>query len=784
MGGFDMPAAAPNPFSRRRFLAALGFSVSASQLLDGLHASAIESLSNATQSLPRGAAPAPLAFDHFPDRLHAFVWRNWPLIPIARMASVVEATRPQIATLARSMGLWKQPPISTELQKRSYISVIRRNWHLLDYEQLLALLGWTEQKLKFTLREDDFLFVKLGQLKPACQPLKYSAPATPIRDRARAIAKIIQRDFPAEQTRPRDPLFGFVQRLSTAPNKQADHSNSSRFSLRFCYSYFALYGDPLLEPEIDPYPNGYLQRLASSGVNGIWLQGVLENLVSAPWSEIETPSQTRLRNLRKLVARAKRYGISVFIYLNEPRSKSLNFFVKHPELKGATEGNYAAICTSNARVQDYLRKAIRSICTSVPGLGGFFTISGSENLSNCWSHQNGTTCPRCSKRRPAAIIAEFNNLLATGIRDSGTKATLIAWDWGWPDAWAPEIIEQLAPETVLMSVSEWSLPIERGGIKTSVGEYSLSAIGPGPRALKHWALAKKRGLKTMAKIQAGNTWELSAIPYIPVLRNVADHAVNLRAANVDGLMLGWTLGGYPSSNLEVVAALGADDKLTAAQAMHRVAVDRFGAALAPAVVEAWEIFSSAFREFPFEGNVVYNAPLQAGPSNLLWAKPTGYHATMVGLPYDDLEAWRGSYPAEVFINQFSKMADGFAQGIEVLKKALVRNGNYNKDNYGNAQAELRLSETAHIHFASVASQARFVQMRHQLNSASTGERAKILKDSLRKEVEAERERAVRLHALQSEDSRIGFEATNQYYYVPVDLMEKVLNCETLLESLG
>jgi hypothetical protein len=217
--------------------------------------------------------------------------------------------------------------------------------------------------------------------------------------------------------------------------------------------------------------------------------------------------------------------------------------------------------------------------------------------------------------------------------------------------------------------------------------------------------------------------------------------------------------------------------------MSKVALERFGDGLAPAVVEAWEIFSLAFREFPFDGTVVYNAPLQMGPANLLWAKPTGYHATMVGLPYDDLDAWRGNYPAEVFVNQMSKMADGFAKGIELLKKALAREGNQREDHYRNAEAELRICETAHIHFASVASQARFVQMRGQLNAASTVETVATLKTSLRKEVEEERERAVRLHALQSQDSRIGFEATNQYYYVPVDLMEKVLNCETILESL-
>lgn len=39
---------------------------------------------------------------------------------------------------------------------------------------------------------------------------------------------------------------------------------------------------------------------------------------------------------------------------------------------------------------------------------------------------------------------------------------------------------------------------------------------------------------------------------------MASHASNLREVHVDGLMPGWTLGGYPSPNLEVVAAIGKD----------------------------------------------------------------------------------------------------------------------------------------------------------------------------------------------------------------------------------
>jgi len=80
---------------------------------------------------------------------------------------------------------------------------------------------------------------------------------------------------------------------------------------------------------------------------------------------------------------------------------------------------------------------------------------------------------------------------------------------------------------------------------------------PGERACRYWEAARARGLRTVAKIQCGNTWELSAVPYIPAVANVARHAANLRSRGVNGLMLGWTLGGYPSPNLEVVAELGA-----------------------------------------------------------------------------------------------------------------------------------------------------------------------------------------------------------------------------------
>lgn len=771
-----------NPFSaaqsRRGFLKTASAVTAGLAFGDALFAAA-PGLSIA--ELPKGSAPQPVTCSHFPSRLHAFVWRNWPLVPVDRMAGVVGAKPADIRRLGAAMGLGKPPRISREQQQRSYITVIRRNWHLLPYEQLLMLLDWTPEEMAYTLREDDFLYIKLGSLKPQCDPIRHQPSDEKTRQREKDIAATIQRELPNGVTNASEALFSFVPELSAKYPASAGGTPGHGNSLRFCYSYFALYGDPLLDTEFPPYTDGYLARLAASGVNGVWLQAVLYKLAPFPWDpKLSAQYEQRLKNLRGLVAQAQRHGIRVFLYLNEPRAMPLSFFETRLQMKGAVEGDHAALCTTAPEVQQYLRESVATICHAVPDLGGFLTITASENLTNCWSHGGGAQCPRCGKRPPADVIAEVNRLIHEGMQDSGASAQLLAWDWGWNDSWAESAINQLPREVALMSVSEWSLPIQRGGVKNTVGEYSISAIGPGPRAQRHWEFARKRGLKTIAKIQAGNTWELSAVPYIPAVENVARHAANLRDARVDGLMLGWTLGGYPSPNLEVVAETMADGSPDAA--MLRVAERRFGPILGPAVAAAWREFSAAFSEFPYDGGVVYSAPQQYGPANLLWAAPTGYHASMVGFPYDDLDAWRSVYPPEIFISQLEKVADGFDQALTKLRKSASKltekPARLERDAFAK---ELNVAEAAAIHFRSTANQARFVVTRRALLASNNAKDATRFIEVLEYVVAEELSLARRLFSIQSRDSRIGFEASNHYFYVPVDLAEKILNCRDLLE---
>src|ERR1700704_2900019 len=75
--------------------------------------------------LPRGPTPAPVPLPHFPNRLHAFVWRNWGLVAVEKLALVLGTSAGNVERLATAMGLPKTPRITPDQQRRSYITVIK-----------------------------------------------------------------------------------------------------------------------------------------------------------------------------------------------------------------------------------------------------------------------------------------------------------------------------------------------------------------------------------------------------------------------------------------------------------------------------------------------------------------------------------------------------------------------------------------------------------------------------------------------------------------------------------
>ena len=696
----------------------------------------------------------------FPDRMSAYVWRNWGLVDKALLAETVGAKPEDLTAIAGQMGLEPDPVVLPEWRRKGYITIVRRNWHLLPYDQLLKVLDMTREELRFSLMEDDFLWVKLGRIKPKCEPLRWCAG---MRDEGKVERERIAAILKEEGLDPNaveEPRFAFVKDISTAdPGFKLPGRDDSPFDFRLIFSYFADYGDPLGDPEIGSFPEGLLQKLAAQGVNAVWLHTVLRTLARDPrYPEFGEGCERRLSNLQKLVDRCAKYGIRVFLYMNEPRGLDPSFFRKpgREGLGGATADLLQAMCTLNPETQRWLSDSLEKVFSSVRGLGGIFTITASENLTNCATRPGfKETCPVCRSHTRGEIIAAANNAMLQGMRRGDPNAEALVWNWAWPKDEEADIVARLTKDGCrLMAVSENAMPICRGGVNAVESDYSISIVGPGENAKRFWALAKGNGISPVAKVQAANSWELSPFPYIPVMDLVAAHACNIAREGVSGVMLSWSLGCCPSPNLGVYREFrkGETDK---EGVLDRLARRLYGDE-APRARKAWTAFSDGFANYPFSCAVIYNGPHQWGPVNPLYPKRTGWKATMVGIPYDDLDGWRDVYPRATYAELIGKVADGFAEGCRLMEG--VADGK-----------ELDMFRAEQMHFASCRDQALFVMARDAGDA-----------DGMRRYARAELERAKAYWPLVRADSRIGFESSNHYFFVPRDVLEKVLSCRMVL----
>lgn len=710
----------------------------------------------------------------FPDRMSAFVWRNWQVVPVARMAEVVGAQVSDLERIAADLSLpVPQPEVSPLWRRRGYITLVRRNWHLLPYSQLLNVLDMSREEFAFSLQNDDFLWVKLGYEKPDVGgALVYrEAEQMALAPRRRALAADLRR-LSVDPSEFCEPRFGFLKDFSAFDIGAGRIAKaSSCFETIGLTSYFAEYGDPLMSPEVPTYPEELLKVMSARGVNMIFLTAVLQQLVTDPaYPEFGVGSERRIAALNTLIKRAGKFGIKVMLYFNEPRAQPDAFFKARPEreaIRGAKGFQGYSICLKTPEGERWFRESIRQLFQKAPGLWGLAVTTASENQTNCGSHNQQGTCPHCCKFPQRQLLADTIRLIVESSVEIQPDAKTVVSTWAWPSNEVSWILRQLPKTGVGVSAtSEGGLPIERGGVKSVVGEYSISAGHASDRSRARWHQAQSAGLAAYATVVSGCTWELSAIPAIPALDLIARHAFDLKKAGVNGVTLCWTCGSYPSANHLLFSEMTADDQ-SPDEVLDRVAERMYGHAAVPAVRKAWSAFSTGFAEYPFHIGVVYNSPVQMGPANPLYSRPTGWKASMVGFPYDDLASWRSIYPAPVWIAQMDKVADGFARGCELWERAIPL---MPVTAAGIARRDLLTYQAAMLHFRSVADQARFVLAR------DAGDCATMRQIAIR-ERETAREMLARIRA----DCRIGYECSNHYYYLPCDLIE-ILLCDQLTKG--
>ena len=188
--------------------------------------------------------------------------------------------------------------------------------------------------------------------------------------------------------------------------------------MRFVYSYLAVYGDPLVNPELDPYPDGFLQRLSAVGVNGVWLHAVLRDLApgGTAFPEFGDDHEKRLASL----ASTGRTGQEIRhrrLSLHERAAGDAErvFQCIARRWPASAKDEFTAMCTSHPAVRRWMADALAYVFQQVPDLGGIYAITASENLTNCASHGNWRTCQRCKDRTDAEIIAEVAAVLEEGV---------------------------------------------------------------------------------------------------------------------------------------------------------------------------------------------------------------------------------------------------------------------------------------------------------------------------------------------------------------------------------
>jgi hypothetical protein len=261
-----------------------------------------------------------------------------------------------------------------------------------------------------------------------------------------------------------------------------------------------------------------------------------------------------------------------------------------------------------------------------------------------------------------------------------------------------------------------------------------------------------------------STWEVSCIPAIPTIELIASHARNLAGEGVRDVMMTWSLGGYPSINFTVFQQMLSDPSAS----LDEIARELYGEKSGPLVRQAWKEFSDGFAEYPYNIGTLYNGPQQLGPANLFYPKPAGWHASMVGFPYDDLDAWRSIYPADIYIAQVRKVADGFARGAVWLEQALA--GEDASDIRAMLETDLRRAQGFKCVFRSIENQASYVLCRDRQDTAGMG-----------KIVESEMRNVQEFLPLCDADPTFGYESSNHYFFLRRDLLEKLINLESLRE---
>jgi len=549
------------------------------------------------------------------------------------------------------------------------------------------------------------------------------------------------------------------------------------------------------------YHDRILLGLARHGFNGIWLRGCLRLMSRVEaFGEFGADADRILSRLEGLGRRAARFGIGLFLYMQEPLGffDDDPFWDAHPECRGTLDesSGVRALCTSVPRVRAFLREGTRYVFERVPSLKGLILITASEFQCHCYSRvstfgpcanfgellEARRMCPRCASRVPQEVIAEVVSLMRDGAAEARGDALIIAWNWGWqmheedPQA---GVMERLPADVIVMGSYEIGEPTRALDLEYVNEEYSIRIAGPSERFRGLADFQRSRGRSVYAKLQLGTSHEDPTVPYLPLMHKVARKYQTLRETGVTGLMTCWNFGNMPSRVTELAGLFSWDPQPEDAEAeLLALAARDFGEA-AQAVTAAWRAFSRAWEDFPGSIPLMYFGPLGRGPAWHFHLEKIDRGNTyswfildrVNGDSLDWTEHPTEPFDAEVVIRCMEAQLAGWRRGLELLASAPSP---IHPDQKRKLELERNLARVIGFQIATTIRVARFLVARNRFYEETDPARKEKLLDELGSILEDERADCLECLPLVDADPRLGFHGEAYGYMFNRKLIEEKL----------
>lgn len=552
------------------------------------------------------------------------------------------------------------------------------------------------------------------------------------------------------------------------------------------------------------YHDNLLMRLAEHGFNGIWLRGSFRHFAKVSvFPEFGANSDEILGRLRALTQRAARYGLKVFLYLNEPLgiAEHDDFFKRHPQCRGSasTYKPMINLCTSTPEIKTYLRESSQYILSRVPELAGYVMITASEYPSHCWcrtgidpehpERQVGevASCPRCASRTPQEVVGEVVSLIREGAVAVNPEIEIIAWNWSWA-MWEQDpqvgVLRALPPETIVMGDYERGDPAEALGFAYTNDEYNIKVVGPSQRFQGVADFLRSEGRPVYARIQIGTTHENPDIPYLPVPQKIAEKYLSLPRAGVTGMMTCWNFGNMPSLGTQIAGEFTWSPQPTVEEGLRAIASRQFGAAVAEEVVAAWETMSRAHDAFPGSIPVMYTGPLSRGPNFPFIFDQIDRRFPNSWLLDKEIDGdrldWASPFGPEKVLECYRAEVAGGWPAVRRLEAAIARTSGEDRRRL---ERETGVMAFHLIQTESAANVVDFLLRRNEFHAAEDSEEKRALLDRIEAICRAELQNAAAALPLLAADPRLGWHGEAYGYMINAAAIgEKLARLRGLVEE--